>query len=124
MLKNDTLTKVLKQEINNLIKINEDIEYVVIATYDGLPIVSNVTNSPEEHILASIAAIVKVLGDKVNQTISSGELKYILFNYSKRKILVISFKEIGVLIIAKEKARTGILMRDTMSFIDKIRNYL
>ena len=124
MIKNEVVLKFLRDEIENLLKINQDLDYIIISTYDGIPIASNVSSGGEESILAAVAAIVRSLSDKVNQMIPAGELKYVLFHYSEKKIIVLTFSEYEISVVAKEAARTGILLRDIISFVEKIKGYL
>ncbi|MHA1590317.1 MAG: roadblock/LC7 domain-containing protein [Candidatus Njordarchaeales archaeon] len=118
------IMNLMKKEIENLLKINREIENIIIATHDGIPIVSSVEDPSREALLASIAAIVKSLGLKINTINPSGEFNYALVTFSAKRYLIMAIRDAVILVIAKETARMGILIRDIRSFSNRIAQYI
>ncbi len=114
----------LLSEIKKVFKINKGIKDIVISYFDGTPIVSS-TNGEIEYILSAVASAFRGIADKVSNMLKVGTFIKLIVHYKDEKIVVFSVdNQFNILVRALQDAPLGILIRDTINLVNRIREYL
>ncbi len=120
----DMMRENLLSEIKKVFKINKGIKDIVISYFDGTPIVSS-TNGEIEYILSAVASAFRGIADKVSNMLKVGTFIKLIVHYKDEKIVVFSVdNQFNILVRALQDAPLGILIRDTINLVNRIREYL
>ena len=115
----------IKSVLEELMKINPNIKGILIARYDGMPLVSTILNRSEEAVLSAILATISMLHNRIMQHLPLNEFKYSMSRFANGGILLTSLtSEYLALIFFSEKAKLGILLRDIENLRSKLINIL
>ncbi|MHA1589305.1 MAG: roadblock/LC7 domain-containing protein [Candidatus Njordarchaeales archaeon] len=112
----------VRDEINKILRINRGIKSIVISLNDGTPVLSSTNDLRVASLLAAVATALQNIAVRAGNLTNSGELKKIIAHYIRDKIIVVSANNnYNILIRASSDAPLGIILRDIMILVNKIK---
>ncbi len=101
------------------------VEGIVIATSDGLPLMSSLGDREQEEKVAALTAVLSEVGNRTSQELGKGEAEWITINTAEGAgILLVKLEDIGYMaILFNRDTKLGVLLytvRDIRKRIQKL----
>jgi len=107
--------------LDELRKINPDIEACSLISADGLPIVSVIPSGTDENKIAAMAAAIESVSERVINELQRGDLKQVYIEGTKGGVIVVNMGlDTALVVIMKPKAKLGLVLLDVRETIKKL----
>lgn len=101
----------LKKLIDPIYRVT-GVEGIVIATSDGLPLMSSLSDREREEKVAALTAVLSEVGNRTSQELEKGEAEWITINTGEGAgILLVKLEDIGYMaVLFNRDTKLGVLL--------------
>ncbi|HDD63679.1 MAG: hypothetical protein DRJ32_05375 [Thermoprotei archaeon] len=107
--------------LDELRKINPDVEACSLISADGLPIASIMPLGADEIKIAAMAAAIESVAERVTSELQRGDLKQVYIEGTDGGVIVVNTgKDTALVVVIRPKAKLGLILLDVRETIKKL----